>query len=228
VSLVNQAAVLFELGKRDEGAALLRVVAQIERRRCGGESTDLAASLGNVAAAALQALPTQRSADTPLPAVSSTCRMPAFEVPHLAYLVQGLGDGLSELGYAGEAGPILQTASVARRRPPPPPALRPVRAGGGCVPDGGFAETLGRPCCSGVTVGGTTLCSDPKDWGATWRTCRHVCGSRLVNGCVPSGGIDDLLGLTDCCRGSSASGSVRCLNPADYGTTWRTCVQTCA
>jgi serine/threonine-protein kinase len=220
-SLVNQAAVLFEQGKRDEGGALLREVARIERHRCGDKSTDLATSLGNLAGATLQATPPVRS----LP-----CRMPPLDVPHQTYLLQGLGDGLMELGYPVEARPFLQQSSGARRPPAPPPARRPdsSRVAGGCVPDGGFAETLGRPCCSGVIVGGTTLCSDPKDWGATWRTCRHVCGSQLVDGCVPSGGADDLLQLTDCCSGSSASGSVRCLNPADYGTTWRTCVQRCA
>ena len=65
----------------------------------------------------------------------------------------------------------------------------------------------------------------PGRMGGAWRTCRHVCGSRLVNGCVPRGGVDDVLSLTNCCSDASVNNSFRCLNPEDAFTTWKTCVQ---
>src|SRR5918999_1989113 len=54
VSLVNHVGALFELGRREEGEKLLREVTQIERDLCGAESAGLAASLINVASAALR------------------------------------------------------------------------------------------------------------------------------------------------------------------------------
>lgn len=98
-----------------------------------------------------------------------------------------------------------------------------------CVPDGGVDDTLNRTdCCSGVAVGGSTVCLNERDWGTSWQSCAQFCGSRLAGSCVPSGGIDDTLGRTDCCSRRAVHGSTRCLNPADYGSSWRTCVQTCA
>jgi hypothetical protein len=103
--------------------------------------------------------------------------------------------------------------------------------GGGapsCIPDGGVDDTLSiTSCCSGVAVSGSTYCYNPADWGTTWASCHQICGTVPVNGCIPSGGIDDTLYNTYCCSGSAVPGSTWCLNPADYGTTWRTCVQTC-
>ena len=102
-------------------------------------------------------------------------------------------------------------------------------AAGWCVPDGGFDDTLTRyRCCSGRSIQGTTVCINVADWGTTWTSCGHVCGTRLVGGCVPPGGIDDTLEGTACCSGTAIAGSTRCLNPADYGTTWKSCVHTCA
>ncbi len=96
-----------------------------------------------------------------------------------------------------------------------------------CVPDGSVDDTLGMwSCCSGVAVSGSTVCTNPSDFGTTWASCRHVCGSAQVNGCIPSGGWDDTLSLTRCC-GAAVPGSTWCLNPADYGTTWKSCVQKC-
>lgn len=97
-----------------------------------------------------------------------------------------------------------------------------------CIPDGGVDDTLSQTfCCSGYAVNGSTVCSNPADYGTTWASCRHVCGTAPVNGCIPSGGIDDTLGSTSCCSGSAVSGSTWCLDPADYGTDWKSCVQTC-
>lgn len=98
-----------------------------------------------------------------------------------------------------------------------------------CVPDGGWDDTLTQnACCSGYAEPGTTVCFNPSDYGTTWASCVQVCGTRPVGGCVPSGGIDDTLGINTCCSGAAVPGSTHCLNPDDYGTTWASCVQTCA
>ena len=97
-----------------------------------------------------------------------------------------------------------------------------------CVPDGGSDDTLGQTsCCSGVAVNNSTYCSNPADWGTTWASCNHICGTQLVNGCVPSGGVDDTLSSTSCCSGAAVPGSTWCLDPADYGDDWKTCAQIC-
>ena len=110
--------------------------------------------------------------------------------------------------------------------PTPSPTATP--QSGWCVPDGGFDDTLYlTSCCSGVAVSGTTVCANAADYGTTWASCNHVCGTVLVQGCVPSGGTDDTLGNTSCCSGQAIPGSTHCLDPRDYGTTWTSCVQTC-
>lgn len=112
-----------------------------------------------------------------------------------------------------------------------PTAARPATSGppAGCVEDGGFDDVLDRwSCCSGVVVVGTVVCVRPEDRGGTWDSCIQICGTRLVGGCVPAGGFDDILESTKCCNGSSVPGSGRCLDPADYGTSWRSCVHKCA
>jgi hypothetical protein len=120
-----------------------------------------------------------------------------------------------------EAGPAAETAQSEA-------TTQDAVTGSWCVPDGGWDDTLSQTaCCSGVAVQGSTWCFNPADYGTTWKTCVQVCGSKLVNGCVPSGGIDDVLGLTTCCSGAAVPGSTHCLNPADYGTTWKSCVHTC-
>jgi hypothetical protein len=97
-----------------------------------------------------------------------------------------------------------------------------------CVADGGVDDTLYRQsCCSGVAVNGSTVCARASDYNGSWTTCNHVCGTALVNGCVPSGGVDDTLYSTDCCSGAAVPGSTWCLDPADYGTDWASCVQIC-
>jgi hypothetical protein len=96
-----------------------------------------------------------------------------------------------------------------------------------CIPDGGVDDTLDRTdCCSGVAVAGSTVCAEPADFGTSWSSCRQVCGSRPVS-CIPAGGVDDTLDGTDCCTGAAVPGSTRCLDGADWGTTWRSCFQTC-
>jgi eukaryotic-like serine/threonine-protein kinase len=227
-NLIHAAAARFEQGKREAGRELLQEVPRIENRLCDDASPDLASSLLNVAAAAQRGTPWRQFAVN-LGPTASVCRMPPLAVPHLFYLLRGVGIGLSELGYEAEASPVLRLVGEVHSPAIPPLPLVPdsSRATGACVSDGGFAETSKQTCCSGVIAGGTTVCRHPEDWGTTWRTCRHVCGSRLVNGCVPSGGITDTLSLTKCC-GASVNGSTRCLNPADEDTTWRTCVHTCA
>ncbi len=96
-----------------------------------------------------------------------------------------------------------------------------------CIPDGSVDDTLGMwSCCSGFAVSGSTVCTIPSDFGTTWTSCRHVCGTAPVGGCIPSGGWDDTLSLTSCC-GSAVPGSTWCLDPADYGTDWKSCVQKC-
>jgi hypothetical protein len=97
-----------------------------------------------------------------------------------------------------------------------------------CVPDGGTDDTLyNTSCCSGVAVHNSTYCSNPADWGTTWASCNHICGTQLVNGCVPSGGVDDTLSSTRCCSGRAVPGSTWCLDPADWYTDWTTCAQIC-
>jgi hypothetical protein len=97
-----------------------------------------------------------------------------------------------------------------------------------CIPDGGVDDTLyNTSCCSGTAVSGSTYCTNPGDYGTTWASCHHICGTQQVGGCIPSGGVDDTLSNTHCCSGQAISGSTRCLNPADYGTTWKSCVHTC-
>jgi hypothetical protein len=96
-----------------------------------------------------------------------------------------------------------------------------------CVPDGSVDDTLGMwSCCSGFAVSGSTVCTRASDFGTTWTSCRHVCGTAPVNGCIPAGGWDDTLSITSCC-GPAVTGSTWCLNPADFGTTWKSCVQKC-
>lgn len=97
-----------------------------------------------------------------------------------------------------------------------------------CIPDGGVDDVLNvTSCCSGFAVSGSTVCTNPADFGTTWASCRQICGTRPVNGCIPSGGWDDTLGNTSCCSGQAVPGSTFCLNPADFGTTWKSCVQQC-
>jgi len=101
-----------------------------------------------------------------------------------------------------------------------------------CVSDGGWDDTLYQTsCCSGVAVSGTTSCFNAADYGSSWASCIHICGTQLVPDpyggyCVPSGGIDDTLSNTSCCSGAAVSGSTHCLDPRDYGTSWRTYIQT--
>lgn len=98
----------------------------------------------------------------------------------------------------------------------------------GCIADGGFDDTLGATsCCSGFAVNGSTVCFNPQDYGGSWASCYHVCGTAPVNGCIPSGGWDDTLAQTHCCSGQAVSGSTRCLDARDYGTDWLSCVQQC-
>jgi len=95
-----------------------------------------------------------------------------------------------------------------------------------CIPNGGVDDTLSNTsCCSGVAVSGSTYCLNAADYGTTWASCYQICGTPLVGGCVPSGGIDDTLSNTSCCSGAAVSGSTRCLNPADYGGSWATCIR---
>ena len=97
-----------------------------------------------------------------------------------------------------------------------------------CIPDGGVDDTLGvTSCCSGFAVSGSTVCTNPADFGTTWASCQQVCGTAPVNGCIPSGGWDDTLFNTSCCSGQAVPGSTWCLNPNDFGTTWKSCVQQC-
>ncbi len=97
-----------------------------------------------------------------------------------------------------------------------------------CAPDGSVDDTLGMwSCCSGFAVSGSTVCAKPSDFGTTWASCRHVCGTAPVSGCIPSGGWDDTLSNTRCCSGQAVSGSTWCLDPRDWGTTWKSCVQRC-
>lgn len=97
-----------------------------------------------------------------------------------------------------------------------------------CIPDGSVDDTLGMwSCCSGFAVSGSTVCTIPSHYGTTWTSCRHVCGTAPVGGCIPSGGWDDTLSITTCCSGSAVPGSTWCLDPRDYGTDWKSCVQKC-
>lgn len=97
-----------------------------------------------------------------------------------------------------------------------------------CVLDGGVDDTLGQTsCCSGFAVPGSTVCSNPADFETTWASCNQICGTAPVNGCIPSGGWDDTLSGTRCCSGRAVPGSTWCLDPSDFGTDWKSCVQKC-
>lgn len=59
----------------------------------------------------------------------------------------------------------------------------------------------------------------------------HLAGATgrvSASDCIPDGGTDDTLYRTHCCSGYAVPGSTWCYNPADYGTTWESCYQTCA
>ncbi len=97
-----------------------------------------------------------------------------------------------------------------------------------CIPDGGVDDTLSNTsCCSGIAVQGSTYCTNPADYGTTWASCFQICASVATGNCASSGGVDDTLSLTSCCSGAAVSGSTRCLNPADYGSGWASCIHTC-
>lgn len=97
-----------------------------------------------------------------------------------------------------------------------------------CVPDGSVDDTLSETsCCSGYAVNGSTVCDNPADRNGSWASCNHVCGTFPSGGCVRSGGIDDTLSSTRCCSGVAVPGSTWCLDPADFGTTWASCIQVC-
>lgn len=97
-----------------------------------------------------------------------------------------------------------------------------------CIPDGGVDDVNSNTsCCSGAAVAGTIYCTNPADYGTTWASCNHICASVGAGGCAGSGGVDDTGGSTSCCSGAAVSGSTRCLNPADYGGTYASCVHTC-
>jgi hypothetical protein len=136
-----------------------------------------------------------------------------------ALLFSGLGLGAIR---SLDLGPASLDGEPGGRRPAASAAVR------SCVPDGGVDDTLrSTDCCSGIAVRGSTVCEVAADWGTSWSSCRQVCGTRPVT-CIPPGGVDDTLALTDCCSGTAVPGSTHCLDPGDFGTTWRSCVQTCA
>lgn len=97
-----------------------------------------------------------------------------------------------------------------------------------CVPDGGLDDTLYlTSCCSNYAVGGSTYCTDPADWYDDWTSCKHICGTAPVGGCIISGGVDDTLLRTSCCSGTAVPGSTFCNDPADWNDDWTTCAQVC-
>jgi len=98
-----------------------------------------------------------------------------------------------------------------------------------CIPEGGVDDVLSNTnCCNSGNIPVQYYCINPGDYGTSWASCYQVCPSQLVDNCVPSGGVDDVLGNFHCCSGLAVPGSYRCLDPADYGTDWATCIQTCA
>jgi hypothetical protein len=130
--------------------------------------------------------------------------------------------------FGGIASPCLNSATQMRDVCSNAGSLLRCQTSSSCVPDGGVDDTLGEmSCCSGVAVNGSTVCGDPADYGTDWVSCSHICRTQLVNNCIPSGGIDDTLSQTSCCSGAAVPGSTWCLDPADYGTDWVSCIQTC-
>jgi hypothetical protein len=98
-----------------------------------------------------------------------------------------------------------------------------------CVPAGGIDDTNSNTsCCSGMAVSGTTVCLNPADRNNGWASCSHICASHSPGSCIPAGGIDDIESATSCCSGNSVPNSGWCLDPADWGDDWDSCVQTCA
>ena len=99
-----------------------------------------------------------------------------------------------------------------------------------CVPDGGVDDTLYKTgCCGWDSVDNTTVCLNPGDYNNGWASCSHICGGTLnSSGCIPPGGIDDILLNTHCCSGNHVPNSAWCLDPADWNDDWTSCVQTCA
>jgi hypothetical protein len=47
-------------------------------------------------------------------------------------------------------------------------------------------------------------------------------------GCIPPGGVDDVLYETHCCSGAAVPGSTCCADPADWYDDWESCTQICA
>jgi hypothetical protein len=56
----------------------------------------------------------------------------------------------------------------------------------------------------------------------------QVCYEAHCRTCVLPGDTDDVLYQTNCCSGQAVPGSAYCNDPADWGTTWASCYQTCA
>jgi len=142
--------------------------------------------------------------------------------------VQGGGAARTWVAVAGRlvAAPGEGVQNVPAR--PDGDLTRVTAASGWCAPAGGFDDTLSHwSCCTGYAVSGSTVCYNASDYGTTWTSCSHVCGTAPVGGCIPSGGVDDILSSTSCCSGTSVSGSGRCLNPAHWGGSWASCIQTC-
>jgi|GEM_PF-6972446 len=68
------------------------------------------------------------------------------------------------------------------------------------------------------------ICSSPYPEDQDY--CHTYCEEEPPS-CIPSGGIDDTLFVTNCCSGRAVPGSTTCANPCDYGTTWASCTQIC-
>lgn len=51
-----------------------------------------------------------------------------------------------------------------------------------CIPNGSWDDTLYQTdCCSGYAMPGTTYCLNPSDYGTTWVSCFHLCGSTCAD-----------------------------------------------
>jgi hypothetical protein len=101
-----------------------------------------------------------------------------------------------------------------------------------CVANGKIDDVLTKTnCCNGSAKSGSTYCVEDSDWGVGWASCGHICGTGSTpvqtGDCVPSGAIHDMLGHDPCCSGATVPDSMYCVNPADCGTSWATCMEIC-
>ena len=140
---------------------------------------------------------------------ASGCRMPPLAVPHLSYLLRGLG-APERARVCGPRPGRFCSRPAKYARPATPPrrwSLYPSPSAGDVCAGWRLRRASGRPCCSGVIVGRYHGLPQP---GRLGEHLAHLparlwqpAGERLR----AAGRRRRLLSLTDCCSGASVNGS---------------------